>query len=734
MKFPGTLFLFIFSAGFASAQNKLTLEDIWLKNSVTAKSVEGFRAMKDGAHYITATVNETGYKNYLNHDYITGSVTDTLVKGKELLLSDSPLPVKPDGFSLSMDESKILFTTETEKVYRRSSLSNNFVYDRRNKRFLRISSDGKQQAATFSPDGDHVAYVRGNNIILRNLTTDGEDQITKDGKKNFIINGVCDWVYEEEFSFTQAYQWSPDGKNIAYYRFDETEVPQYTLQFFSARTHSEKDNYPENYTYKYPKVGEKNSVVSIFIYHLDTKKTIRVEIGNESDQYIPRIRWTQNENQLCIFRMNRLQNKLELLLADAASGKVKVMLIEENKRYIDVHDNLSFFNSNKNFIWTSEMSGYNHIYIGNVSDGKLTPVTSGNYDVTKFYGVDEKRGLIYYQSAEVSPLQRYVYAISMDGKNKKQLTRDSGWNDATFNDVFTYMMVTHSDANKPPDYKLYDAKGKFIRLLEDNSVLAAKLSGYQLARKEFFSFTTNEGISLNGYMIKPQNFDEAKKYPIFMFAYGGPNSQQVTDAWGGNNFLFFEYLAHEDYIVACVDNRGTGARGEEFKKMTYLHLGKYEPIDQIAAAKYLGSLPFADATRIGIFGWSYGGYLSLLCISLGSDIFKAAVAVAPVTNWRFYDSIYTERYMRDNHQNKEGYDDGAPLTYADKIKGNLLLVAGMADDNVHYQNTGRFINTLYEHNVKFDQLTFPDRAHNLSGGNTRFYLYSRMVDWLKENL
>jgi dipeptidyl-peptidase-4 len=294
MKFHGTLFLFIFSAGFASAQNKLTLEDIWLKNSITAKSVDGFTVMKDGAHYITATVNETGYKNYLIHDYITGSVTDTLVKGNELLLSDSPLPVKPDGFSLSMDESKILFTTETEKVYRRSSLSNNLVYDRKSKRFLRISSDGKQQAATFSPDGDHVAYVRDNNIILKNLTTEGEDQITKDGKQNFIINGVCDWVYEEEFSFTQAYQWSPDGKSLAYYRFDEKEVPQYTIQFFSARTHSEKDNYPENYTYKYPKVGEKNSAVSIFIYHLDTKKTVRVDLGSESNQYIPRIRWTQN--------------------------------------------------------------------------------------------------------------------------------------------------------------------------------------------------------------------------------------------------------------------------------------------------------------------------------------------------------------------------------------------------------------------------------------------------------
>jgi len=721
-----TLFLFTLALTLTSAfsQDKLTIEDIWLKNSFTAKTSKGFTPMKDGEHYVATAGDGKGNEDYLIYDFKTGKVTDTLVKGSELQLNGSV--IHSDGFSINENETRILFTTESEKIYRRSSISNYMVYDRKSKQLLPVSKNGKQQVATISPDGNSIAFVRNNNLFVENFGGE-ENQITTDGKRNFIINGVCDWVYEEEFAFTRAYQWSPDGKSIAYYRFDETEVPEYTIQFF-------KDIYPENYTYKYPKVGEKNSTVSVFIFHLDSKTTTKIDVGAETDQYIPRIKWTEDPNQLCVFRMNRLQNKLELLLADASTGKIRVMFTEENKRYIDIHDNLDFFSQNRNFIWTSEQGGYNQIYIGNVADGKLTLVTSGNYDVTGFYGIDEKNKLIYYQSAEVSPLERYVYSISLDGKKKTQLTTDKGTNSAEFNGSYTYMMVTHSDANSPPDHKLCDAKGKLIRVLEDNSELKGKLKSYSLSKKEFFSFTTSEGVSLNGYMIKPQNFDAQKKYPVFMFGYGGPNSQQVADGWGGANFLFYEYLAQEGYLVACVDNRGTAARGEEFRKMTYLHLGKYEPLDQIEAAKYLGSLPFVDKSRIGFFGWSYGGYLASLCIELGADVFKAAIAVAPGTDWRFYDTIYTERYMRTNKDNKTGYDEGAPLNYADKIKGNFLLVAGLADDNVHYQNTAVFIKKLYENNVKFDQLTFPDKNHGISGGNTRFYLFTRMTEWLKENL
>lgn len=718
-------FTCIFTITFA--QNKITIEDLWRKYSFIGKSAKGFTPLKDGEHYIEEEVDSKGSTVYLIYDYTSGKVIDTLVKESTLIPSGYEKPIQPEEFSLNENESKILFPTETERIYRHSSASNNFIYDRKNKQLVPVSKNGKQQVASVSPDGSSVAFVRGNNLFVKDAMSNDEKQITTDGKRNFTINGLCDWVYEEEFAFTQAYQWSPDSKSIAYYRFDESEVPEYTIQFF-------KDIYPENYTFKYPKVGENNSVVSIFIYHLDSKTTTKVDVGVERDQYIPRIKWTEDPDELCVFRMNRWQNKLELLLADASSGTTRVMFTEENKRYIEITDDLAFFSQNKNFIWTSERGGFNQIYIGKVADGSLTLVTAGNYDVTALYGIDEKNKLIYYQSAEASPLERYVYSISTDGKKKKQLTEGKGWNDAEFNDAHTYMMVSHSDANSPTDYKLFDAKGNLVRVLEDNNDLKNKLKTYPLSKMEFFTFKTSEGVQLNGWMMKPWNFETGKKYPVFMTEYGGPGSQSVTDDWGGNDYMWHQYLAQEGYVVTCVDNRGTGARGEEFRKMTYLHLGKYEPIDQIEAAKYLGSLPFIDKSRIGFFGWSYGGYLASLCIELGADVFKAAIAIAPVTDWRFYDTIYTERYMRDNKENKTGYDEGAPLNYADKVKGNFLLIAGLSDDNVHYQNTAMLIKKLYENNVKFDQLTFPDKNHSLLGSATRYYLYSRMAEWIKGNL
>ncbi|MEO6169045.1 MAG: S9 family peptidase [Chitinophagales bacterium] len=722
------LFLFIaLTWQFATAQSKLTIEDIWKKYSFAGKSVDGFTSMQDGEHYSAIEEDANGNSNFVVYSYQTGRITDTIALGKKLIPKDSSSAINPEDYQFSEDEERILFETGAERIYRHSSRAAWFVYDRASKTLQALSNGGKQQNPSFSPDKSKVAFVRDNNVFYKDLASGNEIQVTRDGKKNAIINGITDWVYEEEFSFAQAYQWSPDSKHIAYYRFDEREVPEYTVQFF-------KGLYPENYIYKYPKVGEKNSVVTIHIYDVSTNHYVPVDIGTATDQYIPRIKWTQDANKLCVFRMNRWQNKLELLLADATTGKTSVMFQEENKRYLEINDHLEFFNANKNFIWMSEMDGYNQIYIGNVSDGKLLQVTKGNWDVTDFYGMDEKNKKIYYQSAEVSPMERYVYEMSFDGKKKKQLTMDHGWNDAEFNTSFTYMMVTHSDGNNPEDYTLYGKKGEVVRELEDNSELKEKIKTYPLSKKEFFTFTTSEGVQLNGWMIKPWNFDSNKKYPVFMTEYGGPGSQEVMDQWGSYNYMFHQFLAQEGYVVACIDNRGTGARGEEFRKMTYLQLGKYEPLDQIEGAKYLGSLPYVDKARIGIFGWSYGGYLSALCMGLGNEIFKAGISVAPVSDWRFYDTIYTERYMRDNKENEKGYVDGSPVTYASKIKGNFLLVAGLADDNVHYQNTAVFLKKLYENNVVFDQMTFPDKNHGIYGGNTRFYLYSRMAEWIKGNL
>lgn len=711
----------------STAQSSLTLEDIWSKPTFSGKSVAGYTSMKDGEHYSAVQYNADNLQNYLVYSFATGKVTDTIALGKKLVPVDSSGVISPESFVLSSDEERVLFETESEAIYRHSSRASWFVYDRITGQLKPVSNGGKQLVPAFSPDNNKIAFVRSNNIFYRDLITGKEIQVTTDGQQNVIINGIADWVYQEEFAFVQAYQWSPDGKYIAYYRFDESEVPEYTVQYFTGL-------YPENYTYKYPKVGEKNAVVSIHIYEVASGNQVKVDLGTETNQYIPRIKWTQDAATLCVFRMNRWQNTLELLLADVTTGKAKLMYKEVNDRYLEINNHLAFFNANKNFIWMSERDGYNHLYIGNVSDGKLTQVTRGTWDVTDFYGMDEKNKQLFYQSAEVSPMERYVYAVSFEGKKKRLLSPAPGWNDASFNNTFTYMMVKHSSANMPADFVLYDKKGEVVRQLENNSKLKEKLKQYPLSSKEFFSFTTSEGVTLNGWMIKPWNFDSTRKYPVFMTEYGGPGSQRVLDQWGGSDYLFHQYLAQEGYLVACIDNRGTGGRGEEFRKMTYLQLGKYETIDQIEGAKYFGTLPFVDAGRIGIFGWSYGGYLSALCMELGADIFKAGISVAPVTDWRYYDSVYTERYMRDGKENESGYVNGSPVTYAGKIKGNFLLIAGLADDNVHYQNTAVFIKKLYENNVQFDQMTFPDKNHSIRGGNTRYYLYTRMTSWIKEHL
>lgn len=727
MKFTCILITVVLIFETAAAQSTLSLDDILARSAFSGKSVAGFASMQDGEHYCATGADASGNNILLLYSFKTGQVTDTLVNASELQVPGTAIMIDPGNFIFSADEQKILFESDEESIYRHSKRAEWLVFDRSTQQLKPLSPSGKQQVPQFSPDNGKVAFVRSNNLFYTDLTTGLEVQVSKDGQINSIINGITDWVYEEEFAFVQAYAWSPDGRYLACYRFDESEVAEFTLQYY-------KGLYPENYTYRYPKAGEKNSVVSLFIYELATGKSVPVDLGPETNQYIPRIKWTQDANTLCVMRMNRLQNQLDLLLADAATGKTRLMFREENKRYIEIHDHLTFFNSNRNFLWMSEMNGYNHLYIGNVSDGKLMQVTSGNWDVTDYYGMNEKNKTLLFQSAEASPMERHVYEISTNGKKKRLLTPESGWNEASFSKTYSYMMVTHSDANTPWTFRLYNAAGKLIRTLETNAKLLEKLKQYSLSRKTFFSFRTSEGTELNGWLLKPFNFDSTKKYPVFMTAYGGPGSQKALDQWGGSEFMFHQYLAQEGYVVACIDNRGTGARGEEFRKMTYLQLGKYEPLDQIEGARYLSTWPFIDAGRISIFGWSYGGYLSALCMELGASVFKAGISVAPVTDWRFYDSVYTERYMRDPQQNEAGYVNGSPLTHAAMIKGNFLLIAGTADDNVHFQNTAAFMKKLYENNVRFDQLTFPDKNHSISGGNTRYYLYSSITEWLRENL
>lgn len=707
------LILFIFSTSLLNSQNAITLEDIWLKYAFYPKSVYGLTSMKDGLHYTIQDDN-----TIQKYDYKTGTLQQTYTFKIDGNIIDF------NSYAFSDDETRILLATEQESIYRYSSRENNIVYDIKTQTATLLSSKGKQKYATFSPKENKVAYVIDNNLYYNDLDKKTEVQITNDGQVNKIINGGSDWVYEEEFALVRAFEWSPDGKKIAFIRFDETEVPLFEMAMYQGQL------YPKDYEFKYPKVGEKNSVVSVFIYDLETRKTTPVKIDGKFE-YIPRIKWN-NQGDLIIFTLNRKQD--ELILWKVKSDGIAIELMKElAPNYLEIHDNLTFLKDDS-YLWTSEKDGYNHIYHYNSSGGLIRQITTGKFDVTKFYGFDESTKTIYYESTEVSPLERHTYAIQLDGKGKKKITIQEGVNDVEFTVGFKYFICRHSNAGIAPSTTLYDMNGKQIRVLADNSALNKKLTDLKLKLPEFFTFKNSEGTELNGYMIKPIDFDVTKKYPVFMFVYGGPGSQQVLKQWGGSNYIWFQMLAQKGYIVACVDNRGTGGRGRDFRTCTYENLGKLETDDQIDAAKFLSSEYYVEKDRIGIFGWSYGGYMSSLCLTKGADFFKMAIAVAPVTNWKFYDSIYTERYMGTMQSNPNGFDSNAPIAFADKLKGKYLLIHGTADDNVHWQNTAEMINALVKANKQFDLFIYPDKNHGIYGGNTRYHLYTKMTNFITENL
>jgi len=715
-----TALVALFIAQSVSAQEKMIqLEDIWASRTFSPEWVWGINSMNDGVHYSSLNYgNENVYVT--EYSYETGDSVSTIVDSKNLE------GISFGDYSFSADEQKVLLQTETESIYRHSSRSKYYIYDRSTETSQELSTD-KQRLAQFSPDASKVAFVRENNIFIKDLKSNSETQVTTDGEMNKIINGATDWVYEEEFAFDNGFLWNASGTKIAYYRFNEEAVPEFSMDMFS-------DLYPSQYRFKYPKAGEVNSTVEILIYDLASNEIIEADIEVEDEFYIPRIKWTKDENVLSVQRMNRHQNNLDFILVNAIDGSAKTIFTETDEAYIDVTDNLTFLNDGEHFVWTSEKSGYNHIYLYNLKGKQVRKITKGYYDVTDFYGVDETNNTVYFGSAERSPMHRDVYAVQLNGRNKRVLTNKTGTNSATFSTSYKYFINQHSDANTPYYFSLYNAEGSEVRMLKDNSRLNGALSEYALSQKEFFNFETTKGVNLNGWMMKPHDFDETKEYPVFMYLYGGPGSQQVTDAWGGSNFLWYQMLTQQGYIVACVDNRGTGARGAEFKKCTYQQLGKLETQDQIEANRHLASLPYVDGSRIGIFGWSYGGYMSSLCLLKGADDFKMAIAVAPVTNWRYYDSIYTERYMRTPQENASGYDDNSPINHVEKLKGKYLLVHGSADDNVHYQNTMEMVNAMVNANKQFDLFIYPNKNHGIYGGYTRLHLFTKMTNFIKENL
>ena len=703
-------------------QQDITLASIWQDFEFSPKSVPGFNFLNDGRHY--TRLEDNVIKKY---DITTGAFVEDIfsastIKGQ--LGFDGNI----DKYSFNHDESMILIESQKESIYRRSYLAEYHIYNLKTSKLSTPYEGGKIMNATFSPDASKLAYVWANNLYFYDIESEVTLPITTDGVKNEVINGVSDWVYEEEFSIVKCFWWSPDGKRIAYIKFDETDVPEFTMTLHN-------DNpYPTYQTFKYPKVGANNAAISVHMYDLEKEVNTTVDVGNLADMYVPRVKWTQKDEEVCIFKMNRHQNHLQLIINNTQLQESRILLEEKNKYYIDITNNLTFLKDGKSFIWTSEKDGYNHIYKYDMKGKEKCALTKGNFDVTALYGVDEEENKIYYQSAEESPLTRHVYEMNTRGKKKRKMSTSEGWNTASFSSTFDYFTLTHSTINSASTYAVYDRKGKEIRLLEDNQSFAEKLKNFNVAPFEFFSFETSEGINLNGFMIKPKNFNPAQEYPVFMTQYSGPGSQQVTDRWKGFNGMWYQMLAQQGYLVVCVDPRGTGARGEEFKKMTYLQLGKYETIDQIEAAKYIGGLPYADADNIGIFGWSYGGYMSSLCIFKGADVFAAAIAVAPVTNWKWYDSIYTERYMRTEEDNKDGYQDNSPVYFANLLEGDYLLVHGGGDDNVHLQNSMEMANALVAANKQYETYIYPNRNHGISGGYTRLHLYTRMTHFLNESL
>jgi dipeptidyl-peptidase-4 len=725
MKFISLSLYFVLFSAILFGQSKITVDDIWSKYAFMPSSASGFNAMNDGMHY-TDLEEDGSFYNIVKYDLKTGKKIATLVKGSEVLVDGKAIDIS--DYSFSSNESKILFSTEAEAIYRRSSKQNNFVFDVKTKVVKALSNFGKQMFATFSPNADKIAFVRENNLYIKDLIADTETQITSDGKLNEIKNGWADWVYEEEFSKANFFEWNSDGSKLAYVKFNESKVKEYSFDYYT------NELYPVKETFKYPKAGEDNSILTVHVYDIISKQTINVSIGSETDIYIPRIQWTTEKNTLSFQRMNRLQNKLELFFANATDGSSKVILTEDSKTYIDITDDLTFLPANKGFIWTSEKDNYNHIYHYDLNGKLVKQITSGNWDVISFYGYDNKANTLFYVSTENGQINRDIYSIKLDGNSKKRLSNQNGSTTAAFSNGYKYYVSTFSDANTPPLYELHSADGKLIKVLEDNTALKSKMKEYNLSKKEFFTFKNSDGVELNGWMMKPQNFDANKKYPVYMFAYNGPGSNECNNSWETFDFWWHSLLNQEGYMVVCVDGRGTLGRGREFKHSTYLQLGKLETLDQIDAAKYLGTLSYVDKTRIGFQGWSFGGYLASLLISKGSDEFKAAIAVAPVTNWKFYDNIYTERFLRKPQDNKSGYEDNSPVNFTKKIKGNFLLVHGSADDNVHYQNSMELSAALVKNNIPFEFMTYPNKNHGIYGGYTRTHLYNKMLKFVKENL
>lgn len=722
MRTSRLILLFILISCQVFSQKQITIDDITVKNTFSQRSVSGINWMNDGKYYTSLRENKI-----LRYDVTTGQA------GEIIFDATAGTPkITVQNYSFSRDEKKLLLSTAVESIYRRSFKADYYLYDVATKTLTPLSKNGKQQYAAFSPDASRVAFVRANNLFFVNLSDMSEVQVTRDGKFNHIINGSTDWVYEEEFGFAPAFYWSPDGKKIAYYRFDESAVKEYNLQKWNRG-----QLYPEDYRFKYPKAGETNSTVEIFVYDLASGQNVKADIDTATDIYIPRTQWTADPAVFSIRKLNRLQNEVELLHMNASTGSTQGILKESSDTYIDIEytDDLIYTADKKFFIAASERSGFKHLYLYSI-DGKLVrPITSGEWEVSQLIGYDEKNKLVYYMSTEGNYLSRGFYSISLDGKKKTKLSKEEGAHSINMSDDYQFYIDNYSNGGQPLTVSLYRTKGNaLIKVLENNEALTKALAEYGVTAKEYFKYKSADGTTdLDGYFVKPKNFDASKKYPVLVFQYSGPRSSSVSNSFGAGYFYWFQMLAQQGILVAVIDTRGTGSRGEKFTKMTYKQLGKYELEDLLAGANHLGSLSYIDKTRMGIFGWSYGGYMTSLAMTKGAGTYKLGIAGAPVTNWRFYDTVYTERFLQTPQLNASGYDDNSPTTYAANLQGHFLLIHGTGDDNVHFQNSVALEDGLIRAGKQFRSFYYPDLPHGW-GGKPRQHLITMMTDFLLQNL
>jgi dipeptidyl-peptidase 4 len=714
------LLAFFVAASFSTVlgqKKELSTELIWSSREFSPDYVYSVRSMNDGEHFSALEGNKIVKYKYTDFQNPLGTIFD----GSNL----DGLTI--DDYFFNADETKLLIATNVKAIYRRSFTAKYYVVDIESKKSEKLfDKDAKEMLAEFSPDGSKVGFVYENNLYYKDLSNEAVTQITNDGSTNGIINGSTDWVYEEEFSLTKAWHWSAKGSKIAFLKFDESGVKDFSLDYYR------NEIYPDTYTFKYPKAGEDNSKLDLFIYHLGEKTTREVDKG--PFEYCPRMKWTKDDNKLVYLVLNRHQNHLIYASAEWTDEEIKGAIIhqDQSEQYVEVDDNLIFLEDGKSFLRTSEKDGYNHIYqIG--FDGSVSQITSGEWDVVELKGINEKKGIIYYTSAERGPIYRDLYAVSLDGSKKEILSALVGNNDADFSTGMKYYINYYSNANEPSRISVNDAKGKEIDVLVDNQTLKEKLNRYGLTKKEFIKIKGVEG-DLNAFIIKPPNFDESKKYPVYFNIYNGPGHNTVTDSWAGSNFLYHQLLAQKGYIIISVDTRGTMYRGEKFKKSTYLQLGKLETEDMIAVAKEVQKWDFVDPDRIGVMGWSYGGYMTSLCLTKGADVFSMGIAVAPVTNWKWYDNIYTERFMRTPKENNDGYEDNSPINHVKKMKGKYLLVHGSGDDNVHVQNSMEMVDALVKNNIDFEMFIYTNKNHGIYGGYTRLHLFNKMLNFTLENL